>query len=78
MTKIYQQVFKLNDRVIVLIILLLFLDILTIIYQGWETVLLIIGVILLTPLLIKFLFNPMVKLVGLLREKCSPGEKNES
>jgi hypothetical protein len=71
MTKIYQYIFKLNDRTIVLIILLLFLDIILMMYHGWEAILVIIGAILLTPLLIKFLFNPMVKAVRLLREKYS-------
>lgn len=69
MTKIAQLIFKLNDQTIVLIVLLLFLDILTMAYRGWQTVLVIIGAILLAPLLIKFLFNPMIKLVSLLREK---------
>lgn len=71
MRKIYQLIFKLNDQTIVLIVLLLFLDIILMMYQGWETIFIIIGAILLAPLLIKFLFNPMVKMVGLLREKQS-------
>lgn len=71
MTKINQFIFKLNDQTIVLLVLLLFLDILTMVYQGWETILIIIGALLLAPLLIKFLFNPMVRLVGLLRKKYS-------
>jgi type III secretory pathway component EscS len=69
MTKIVQYIFNLNDQTIVLIVLLLFIDIIMIVYQGWNAVLIIIGAIIMVPILIKFLFNPMVKLVNLLREK---------
>lgn len=72
-------IFKLKDQTIVLMVFLLFLISTMVIREGWETILMIIGAILIVPLLIKFLFNPATDLVGLLRKRYFiRGEKNDS
>lgn len=69
MTKITQFIFKLSDETLALLVVLLFLDIVVIIYKGWTIFFILIGAILVAPLLIKFLFNPLKSLFGLIRER---------
>ena len=74
-----KYLFKLKDQTIVLLVFLLFFVTLLTIREGWQGLLLFIGAILIVPLLIKFLVNPSVELVGLLRKRYSiRGEKNDS
>jgi hypothetical protein len=62
-------IFKLKDQTIALLVFLLFLSGSLIISQGFKVILVIFGAALVAPLLFKFLFNPMIKIIGSLRKK---------